>query len=327
MKRRDFIAGAVTAAVWPIAARGQQPALPAIGFLNIGSPETFAPYVNAFRRGLAEAGYVEGRNVAIEYRWARGQYDRLPALAADLIGRHVTIIAANGGGVAALAAKAATSTIPIVFTFGDGDPVGYGLVASLNRPGGNITGVTMIAGALEPKRLEFLHEVIPGAKQIYMLVNPDNASAEIDTQDVAAATRRLGMELKIVKAATEAEIDSAFTMLDAAQARALMVINDAFLMVRREQITALATRHGVATIYPWRKYAVVGGLMSYGASIEEAYRQSGAYVGRILSGAKVEELPVVQPTKFELVINLNNAKALGLTIPPILLGVADEVIE
>jgi len=327
MKRRDFIAGIGATAAWPIAARGQQPAMPAIGFLNIGSPETFAPYVNAFRRGLAEAGHVEGRNVAIEYRWARGQYDRLPALAGDLIGRHVTVIAANGGGVAALAAKAATSTIPIVFTFGDGDPVGYGLVASLNRPGGNITGVTMIAGALEPKRLGFLHEVIPSAKQIYMLVNPNNASAEIDTQEVAAATHKLGLELKIVKAATEAEIDSAFAVLVAAQARALMVINDAFLMVRREQITALATRHGVATIYPWREYAVVGGLMSYGANIEEAYRQSGAYVGRILDGAKVEELPVIQPTKFELVINLNNAKALGLTIPPILLGVADEVIE
>jgi putative tryptophan/tyrosine transport system substrate-binding protein len=326
MKRREFIAGLGSAAAWPLAARGQQ-TTPVIGFLNIGSPETFGVYVAAFKRGLTDAGYAEGRNVGIEYRWARGQYDRLAELAADLVNRRVAVIAANGGGIAAFAAKAATSTIPIVFTFGDGDPVRYGLVASLNRPGGNITGVTMIAGVLEPKRLEFLREVMPAAEQIYMLINPNNASAGMDSAEVAVATHKLGLELKIVKASTETEIDAAFATLAEARARALMVINDAFLMVRREQITALATSHRIATVYPWREYAAVGGLMSYGASIEDSYRQSGAYVGRILGGAKADDLPVVQPTKFELVINLNNAKALGLDIPPTLLALADEVIE
>jgi putative tryptophan/tyrosine transport system substrate-binding protein len=325
MKRREFIAGLGSAAAWPVVARAQH--MPVIGFLNIGAPQTFGVYVAAFKRGLTDAGYAEGRNVAIEYRWARGQYDRLATLATDLVNRRVAAIAANGGGVAAFAAKAATSTIPIVFTFGDGDPVRYGLVASLNRPGGNITGVTMIAGVLEPKRLEFLREVMPATKQIYMLINPNNASAEMDSAEVAVATRKLGLELNIVKASTETEIDAAFATLVEAGARALMVINDAFLMVRREQITALATGHRIAAVYPWREYTAVGGLMSYGANIEDSYRQSGAYVGRILGGAKAGDLPVVQPTKFELVINLNNAKALGLEIPPTLLAVADEVIE
>jgi putative ABC transport system substrate-binding protein len=328
MRRREFITFLGGAAVaWPVTASAQRPAMPAIGFLNVGSPETFAPYVVAFQRGLAEVGYSEGRNVAIEYHWARGQYDRLPSLAADLVGKRVAVIAANGGGVAALAAKGATLTVPIVFTFGDGDPVQYGLVASVNRPGGNITGVTMNAGALEPKRLQLLREVVPAARRIYMLVNPSNASAEIDTAEVAAATQKIGLELTILKANTNAEIDAAFETLVHAQARALMVINDAFLMVRREQITALATRHAVAAVYPWREYVSAGGLMSYGASLQESYRQAGVYVGRVLNGENVGDLPVLQPTKFELVINLNNAKALGLSIPPIMLARADEVIE
>jgi ABC-type uncharacterized transport system substrate-binding protein len=328
MKRREFITLLGGAAVaWPLAARAEQPSMPVIGFLNIASPETWEAYVAGFKQGLAQAGFVEGRNVAIEYRWARGQYDRLSALAADLADRRVAVIAANGGSRSALAAKSATSSIPIVFTFGDGDPVQHGLVESLNRPGGNVTGISMIAGALEPKRLELLHEIVPKVTVIHMLVNPNTAGAVQDIPDVAVAARGIGLRLQVVPAGTEADIDAAFAKLVREKAQALIVMADGFLTLQRRQITALAARHALPAVYPWREFAVDGGLASYGSSIREAYRQSGIYVGQVLKGAKTGELPVEQPTKFELVINLKTARALGLDLPTSVLLRADEVIE
>jgi putative ABC transport system substrate-binding protein len=328
MRRREFITllgGA--AAAWPLPARSQQPSKPVIGFLNIASPETWEAYVAGFKQGLAQTGFVEGINVAIEYRWARGQYDRLSALAADLVDRKVAVIAANGGSRSALAAKSATSAIPIVFTFGDGDPVQHGLVQSLNRPDGNITGISMIAGALEPKRLELLHEIVPKAMVIHMLVNPNTAGAVQDIPDVAVAARGIGLRLQVVPAGTEADIDAAFVKLVREKAQALIVMADGFLTLQRQQITALSARHALPAVYPWREFAVDGGLASYGSSIREAYRQSGIYVGEILKGAKTDELPVQQPIKFELVVNLKTANALGLDLPTSLLLRADEVIE
>ncbi len=327
MRRRDFIiflAGAT--ATWPLAARAQQKAMPVIGVLNTGSPSAFSgPFMGAFRQGLSEAGYVEGQNVAIEYRWAEGNYDRLPALAADLVGRKVDLIVANSPP-AALAAKSATSTIPIVFRSG-ADPVRDGLVASLARPGGNLTGVSLLNDELTAKRLELLSELVPRAGVIALLMNPNNATAERIIRNVQEAARTKGLQLHVLKASSESEIDTAFASLVQLHAGALVVGADPFLTSRREQLVALASRHAVPSIYAWREFAASGGLISYGASLTSAFRLLGTYAGKVLKGAKPADLPVEQPTKFELVINLKTAKALGLTIPQSLLGRADEIIQ
>jgi putative tryptophan/tyrosine transport system substrate-binding protein len=328
LRRRDFITliGGAGAA-WPLAARAQQPLSPVIGFLSAASPEAFGPYVAAFRQGLEQVGYVEGRNVAIEFRWARGQYDQLAALASELVGQKVAVIAANGGARVALAAKAATTSIPIVFIFGDGDPVAYGLVRSFNEPGGNVTGMTMIAGVMEPKRLEILRELVPNLRLVSLLANPNNAGVTQDLPNIIGAAGALGIKLEVVKASTENEIDAAFSMVMRERAQALMVMNDVFLQIRRNQITGLCMRHGLPAIYPWREYVEAGGLISYGASIRETYRQNGIYVGQVLKGAHPASLPVQQPTKFEMVVNLTTAKIIGLEVPPSLLIRADETIE
>jgi putative ABC transport system substrate-binding protein len=328
MKRREFITllGGATAA-WPLGARAQQPAMPVIGFLNPASPETFSQYVTAFKSGLGQAGFVEGQNVTIEYRWAYWDFTRLPTLIRDLIGLRVSVIAATGGSRSALAAKAATATIPIVFLFGDGDPVKHGLVESFNHPGGNVTGITMVAGMLEPKRLELLRELAPNISNIHILVNPNNAGVLQDIPTVAASAGKIGLGFEAVQAGTESEIDAVFATLSREKAQALMVANDAFLTVRGPQIAALAARYALPTVYPWREQAEAGGLLSYGTSIREAYRQAGIYVGQVLKGASATDLPVQQPTKFELVINLKAARALGLSVPASILLRADEVIE
>jgi putative ABC transport system substrate-binding protein len=325
MKRRQFItllAGAAT--VSPLAARAQQPAMPVIGFLNSSSADLTARYVRAFHQGLGETGLVEGKNVAIEYRWADGQNDRLPALAADLVRRQVTVIAASGPAV--LPAKAATTIIPIVF-HGGFDPVGMGLVASLNRPGGNLTGVTTLGGELGPKRLELLHELVPAASNIALLVNPIGPNAESDSKTMPAAARTLGLQLQVLNASTERELDIAFATLVERRAGALVIGPDAFFSNHSEQLAALALRHGVPTIYQFPEFAAAGGLMSYGSSYADSLRLAGVYAGRILKGEKPADLPVQQATKVELIINLETAKALGLTVPQLLLGRADEVIE
>ena len=326
MRRRKFVAllGGVVAA-WPFAARAQQKAMPVIGVLNTGSPGP-SPFMAAFRQGLSEAGYVEGQNLAIEYRWAEGHYDRLPALAADLVGRKVDLIMANSPP-SALAAKSATSTIPIVFRSG-ADPVADGLVASLARPGGNLTGVSFVADELTAKRLELLSELVPRAGVIALLMNPNNANyAERVIRDVQEAARTKGLQLHVLKANSESEIDSAFASLVQLHVDALVVGADPFLSSRREQLVTLASRRAIPSIYAWREFAASGGLISYGPSLTSAFRLVGHYAGKVLKGAKPADLPVQQPTKFELVINLKTAKALGLTIPPSLLGRADEVIQ
>jgi putative ABC transport system substrate-binding protein len=267
MKRRELITLLGVAGAWPLVARAQQPAMPLIGFLNIASPEAWTDYVSGFKQGLGQTGFIEGQNVAIEYRWARGDYSRLPALANELVDRRVSVIAANGGARSALAAKAATSSIPIVFTFGDGDPEKYQLVASISRPGHNVTGVTMIAGALEPKRLELLREIAPKATTVHILVNPNQAGVLQDIPTVAAAAGKLGLGFEVVQAGTESEIDAAFTTLAHEHAQALMVASDGFLTIRRVQIVALAARYALPAIYPWREFAAAGGLISYGTSI------------------------------------------------------------
>jgi putative ABC transport system substrate-binding protein len=323
MNRRELLL--LVAAMAPRTVRAQQKAMPVIGYLGSASPGTNASFVAAFHQGLSKTGYVEGQNVAIEYRWAEGRYDRLPALAADLVSRDVDVIAAFDIP-AARAAKSATSSIPIVFCIGT-DPVGDGLVASLARPGGNLTGVTFIATELMPKRLELLSELVRQARVIALLVNPNNTNAEPTIRDVQEAARAKGVQLAIMKASTESEIDAAFACLIKLQAGALVVGADALFFSRRDQLVASASRHAVAAIYDAREYAVAGGLISYGASLTGTYRQAGIYVGRILKGAKPADLPVEQPSRFELVVNLKTANELRLTIPPSILARADEVIE
>jgi putative ABC transport system substrate-binding protein len=300
--------------------------MPVIGFLSGRSPAESAEEVKAFHRGLAESGHVEGKNVAIEFHWADGRYDRLPALATELVARRVAVIAAVGGGASGLAAKSVTSTIPIVFASG-GDAVKIGLVASLNRPGGNVTGVNIIFGALGAKRLGLLHELIPAATAVAMLVNPNYPSAPIEVQDVETAGRNLGLRIHIFNARTESEIEPAFASLAEQKVSGLLVADDPFLQGQRGRLVRLAERHAVPAIYFSRDFVDAGGLMSYGPNLVDAYRLVGIYTGRVLKGEKPADMPVLQPTKFELVLNLKTAKVLGLTIPPGVLAIADEVIE
>jgi putative ABC transport system substrate-binding protein len=325
-RRRDFITllgGAVAAC--PLAARAQQPAMPVIGFLDPRSPDTIADQLRAFRQGLKDSGYVEGENVAIEHRWAEGQIDRLPALAAELVRRRVAVIATNGGAAAALAAKAATTTTPIVFSVAE-DPVRLGLVASLARPGGNLTGVNLVIGELTAKRLGLLRELVPGAARVAVLVNPANTvNAETTLRDVEPAASAMGLQIQILKASTSREIEAAFATFLRERPDALFVGTG--FVSRRVQLVHLATRHAVPATYALRDFAEVGGLMSYGVNITDALRQLGVYAGRILKGAKPADLPVVQSSKFELVVNAVTARMLGLDVPPSLLARADEVIE
>jgi putative tryptophan/tyrosine transport system substrate-binding protein len=327
VKRREFIIliGSAAAA-WPIAARAQQPAMPVIGFLGSPSAVEWTQFTAAFRQGLRETGYVEGQNAAIEYRWADGQYERLPELAADLIRQNVAVIFAAGSVAPALAAKAATATIPIIFVNG-ADPVQFGLVGSLNRPGGNITGVSFLTGDLGAKRLGLLHELLPNVLVVALLVKSDNPNAESVLRDAREAARSLRLELHPLKAQTATDIDTAFASLAQQQVGALLISADPFFTSQYDQFVRLAARYTVPTIYYAREFVAGGGLMSYGTSIRDAYRQAGAYTGKILKGEKPADLPVVQSTKFDLVINLNTAKTLGLTFPPGLLAIADEVIE
>jgi putative ABC transport system substrate-binding protein len=327
MKRREFISALGGAASWPLTARAQQKAMPVIGLLSPGPPGAGGPLMDGFRLGLSEAGYTEGRNVTIEYRWVEAN-DRLPAMAADLVGSKVDLILAITDPVA-LTAKGASSTIPMVFFIG-GDPVANGLVASLARPGGNLTGVTLFGDELNPKRLELLSELVPEARVIALLVNPNNplgGAAPIISSKMQEAARAKGVQLRIVNAASESEIDAAFATLPGQQARALIIDTDLFFFGQRQQIGALAARHSVPAIYYRREFAAAGGLISYGPSFATAYRQAGMYAGKVLGGVKPSDLPVLQPAKFELVINAKAAKALGLNVPPTLLAIADEVIE
>jgi ABC-type uncharacterized transport system substrate-binding protein len=323
MTRRQFITLLGGAAAWPYAARAQQQAMPVIGYLDATSP---GEGIVALRRGLSEIGYVEGRNVAIEYRWAQGEYDRLPALAADLVRHQVTVIAACTTSAPGLAAKVATSAIPIVFQTG-GDPIQDGLVTSMNRPGGNVTGVSRLSVTLAPKRLELLRELSPGATVIGFLVNPTNPRSKLVVQQMEEPARALGLKLHVLKASTEVELDSVFASFTQLGIGALLVAQEPSYLRWRQRITALAARHAIPATYGQREYVLVGGLMSYDASVADSFRQVGVYVGRVLKGEKPADLPVMQPTKFELVLNRKTAKALGLEIPDKLLALADEVIE
>jgi putative tryptophan/tyrosine transport system substrate-binding protein len=327
IRRRKFLATLAAAAAWPLAARAQQAAMmPVVGFLSSGQPQVFARMIDAFRQGLSDTGYIVGQNVAFEHRAAGSDYDRFNAMANDLVRRQVAVIFATGGTIAALAAKNATSTIPIVFYVG-GDPVKQGLVASLNRPGDNLTGLGWLGVDLGAKRLELLRELVPAGIGIAMLANPNNPDSEFEIRDVQEAARILGRHIHVVSAGSDADFDDIFAMLVKQQTSALIVATDAYFSGRRGRIVALATRHAVPTMYDRRDFADAGGLISYGHERATAYRQLGIYTGRILRGAKPADLPVLQPTKFELVINLNAAKALGLEVPPTLLARADEVIE
>jgi putative ABC transport system substrate-binding protein len=326
MNRRDFITLLCgTTAAWPLAARAQQPVMPVIGYLNNGSPESDTHRLTGLRRGLNQTGYVEGRNLVIEYRWAANQAERLPALAADLVQLRVAVIVAPGL-LPALAAKAATTSIPIVFGIGT-DPVQLGLVASLNRPGGNLTGYNAFAGELGPKGLALLHDLVPSIATIGFLGNPNNPVSELTARDVQAAAPAIGLQVQMLKATSDREIDVAFVSLVQSRIGALFVGNDAFFNSRIEQLVALTARHAIPAMYSLREFAAGGGLMSYGPSLTEEYRQVGLYAGRILKGERPADLPVMQPTKVELIINLKTAKTLGLEVPAKLLALADEVIE
>jgi putative ABC transport system substrate-binding protein len=324
--RRRFLATLGGAAAGPLAARAQQPAMPVIGFLSARSPSEATYAVAAFHQGLKEGGYVEGQNVAIEYRWAEGQYDRAPALVADLGRRQVTVIVATGGTGSSLAAKAATATIPIVFISAD-DPVKLGLVASLNLPGGNATGINFFVSAMEAKRFGLLHDLVPTAALMGVLLNPNNAPFDFQLRDVQEAARSIGQQIHILHASSEQDIHAAFKTFVRMRVQALLVCADPFFNGRREQLVTLAAHYAIPAIYELREYAMAGGLMSYGTNLPDSYRQLGIYTARILKGEKPADLPVLQSTKFELVINLKTAKALGITVPLPLSGRADEVIE
>jgi putative tryptophan/tyrosine transport system substrate-binding protein len=325
MKRRDFIAAVSATIAAPLAAHAQS-AMPVIGFLSSASAEPYKPFVSAYRSGLSESGFLEGQNIAIEFRWAEGHYDRLPSLAAELVGQPVTLIAASGGLPSVLAAKAATTTIPIVFTLGS-DPVKFGIVSSLNRPGGNITGVSLLAYLLDAKRVELLNELVPSAKVFALLVNPKSTQAEAQLTDFQASARSRGLDQITLEASTISDIDTAFTTLVEQRGNGLVVSADPFFLSRRDQIIALAARYRVPSIYEWHEFANAGGLISYGVNLKDAYRQAGAYAARILKGEKPSDLPVIQPTRFELIINLKTAKALGIAVPQTLQVAADDVIE
>ena len=325
MRRRDFIKGIVgSTAAWPLAAHAQQTAMPVIGFLNGGSSDGYVAQVAGFHQGLKEAGYIDGQNVKIEYRWADDVYDRLPAMAMDLVRRNVTAIVANTPAVRA--AQEATKTIPIVFITG-ADPVAFGLVDSLSRPGGNLTGVASLVDEVGPKRLEVVHELLPSATIVGLLINPNNPRAAVQARESQTAGGALGQEIHILNARTESEIDTAFTTFGQMRAAAVVLVNDALFNSRLNQLAAIAARHVIPAVSPWREFAVAGGLMSYGISAPDLYRQAAIYLGRILKGEKPADLPVQQSTKVELIVNLKTAKALGLAVPLSLLGRADEIIQ
>ena len=324
MRRREFISLVGGAAAWPLVARAQQK--PTIGFLNSGSANAYPDRIIAFHQGLRQLGYVEGENVAVDYRWALGEYERLPALAAELVERRVSVLIATGGEPAALAAKSATSTIPIVFAIG-GDPIKLGLVASYNRPGGNATGANILAAEMDGKRLGLLHELIPNAARVGLLLNPNFPAYPTQLNELQRAATIIGLQVEVLRANTDGEIDAAFEIASRKRVGALILAASPFFDTRRDKLVALATGHALPTVYHFREFAVAGGLMSYGVSIPHIYRQVGVYAGRILSGESPANLPVQQPTTFELVVNLKTAKILGIEVPPTLLARADEVIE